>query len=298
MNILVTGGAGYIGSAATKILIEAGHTVTIIDNLSKGQKRLVHPHATFYEMDLTDDSLNKVFEKGNFDAVMHFAAYKAAGESMENAGKYSKNIVATINVLDAMVKHNVQKIIFSSSAAVYGEPTTAVVTEEHPTNPMNYYGYGKLACEQIIEWYSQIHNIIGVSLRYFNVIGDVGLHYKNPYPQNILPIIEQVANGEREKVIVFGGDYDTRDGTGVRDYIELSDLIHAHVLALSLDKSDTINLGTGKGTTVLELIQRVEKEHGTTIPYTIGDRREGDPASVLASFEKAQKVLGWKPKSI
>lgn len=298
MKVLVTGGAGYIGSATVKLLIEARHEVTILDNMSKGQDRLVHPDATFYQIDLVDkEELEKVFSE-HFDAVIHFAGYKSVNESMFNPTKYSQNITGTINLLDCMVKHNVPKIIFSSSAAVYGEPVTPVVTEEHPTNPINYYGAGKLICEHIIHYYAQTHNIIGINLRYFNVIGDVGYNYKDPDAENIMPIIEQVAYGKQESLTIFGDDYNTRDGTCIRDYIELEDLVHAHILALKTEQSDTINLGTGKGTTVLELVRRYEQEHGIKIPHTIGKRRSGDPACIIASYDKAKRILGWEPKNI
>jgi len=219
-------------------------------------------------------------------------------ESMRNPQKYSQNITGTINLLDCMVKHNIQKIIFSSSAAVYGEPTNTVVTEEHPTKPVNYYGEGKLICEQIIGHYAHTYDLVGVSLRYFNVIGDVGYDYKDPNAENIMPIIEQVANGERDHLTIFGDDYDTRDGTCVRDYIHLKDLVQAHILALTLNKSNTINLGTGKGTTVLELVHQYEQENNVKVPYIIGPRRDGDTASITASYEKARRILGWEPKNI
>lgn len=296
MNVLVTGGAGYIGSAAVKMLIEDGHTVTIIDNMSKGQERLIHQEAEFHKIDLTDkETLKSVFNK-KYDAIIHFAGYKAAGESMKNAPKYSQNIVGTINLLDCMVENKVPKIIFSSSAAVYGEPERGTIDENHPTVPVNYYGFGKLACEQIIEWYAKIHAINFVNLRYFNVIGDVGLQYKDPAPENILPIIDQVINGEREHLTIFGDDYPTRDGTCIRDYIELRDLVHAHILALQLNSSEIINLGTGTGMTVLELIKKIETERNVTIPYRIGQRRPGDPAALKASNEKAKKMLHWSPQ--
>lgn len=298
MHVLVTGGAGYIGSAAVKMLIDTGHTVTIVDNMVKGQQRLIHPKAMFHQVDLVDkQQLEKVFDK-KFDAVMHFAGYKSVNESVRDPQKYSQNITGTINLLDCMVKHAVQKIIFSSSAAVYGEPLTPVVTEEHPTKPINYYGAGKLMCEQIIHYYAKTHNLVGINLRYFNVIGDVGYNYKDPNAENIMPIIEQVVNGNRSSLTIYGNDYDTRDGTCVRDYIDLHDLVHAHILALSLDKSETLNLGTGKGTTVLELVRYYENTHNVKVTYTIGARRDGDPASITASYDKAKRILGWEPKSI
>lgn len=297
MQILVTGGAGYIGSAAVKKLVEEGHSVVVIDNLSKGLKTLVNPNALFYEGDLTDKSLvYQIFSTHQFDAVMHFAAYKAVGESMQNLEKYSENIVGTINLLDGMVKHNVPKLIFSSSAAVYGEPQYVPITEAHPTAPTNYYGFTKLECERIIEWYSKLKGIIGICLRYFNVVGDAGLNYVDPAPENILPIISEVLSGKREKLAVFGNDYPTRDGTCVRDYIDVNDLVRAHVLALGLEKSEIINLGTGEGTSVKEIIDLTEEILGVKLNYEYGPRRAGDPAILTASNEKAKKLLRWEPE--
>ncbi len=292
MNILVTGGAGYIGSAAVKALIEEGHSVVVVDNLSKGLKRLVDAKAVFYEGDVTDRCfVEEVFSNHQFEAVLHFAGYKAVGESVQDPAKYSQNIIGTITLLNAMIKHNVKKIIFSSSAAVYGEPQYVPVDENHPTNPTSYYGFTKLECERIIEWYGRTKGIVGVCLRYFNVIGDAGLNYVDPNPENILPIIQEVLSGKREKLIVFGKDYLTRDGTCVRDYVDLNYLVKAHVKALSLNHSEIINLGTEEGVTVLELIKKIEKETGKKIPFEFGQKRAGDPAVLIASCEKAKKVL-------
>lgn len=297
MDICVTGGAGYIGSAAVKRLCDDGHTVIVIDNLSKGIQRLVDHRAEFYNLDLTDrERLDDVFAAHNIDAVMHFASYKAVGESMRDAPKYSDNITGTICLLDAMVKHDVKRIIYSSSAAVYGLAQNEMVTEHDPTVPINYYGYSKLAAEEIIIWYARIHEITYVSLRYFNVAGDAGLMYRDPAPENILPIIMEAVSGTRDKVVVFGDDYDTRDGTGVRDYIDINDLVEAHVLAMAKGDNQIINLGTSQGSSVMELITAVRRVTGKEVPYEIGDRREGDPATLLASNEKAQDVLGWAPQ--
>ena len=200
-TILVTGGAGFIGSVAVKTLLSNGYSVVVVDNLSKGKKDLVDSKAKFYELDLVDD-LSKVFEENKIDAVIHFAAYKAVEESMENAVKYSSNITGTINLLNRMVEHNVKKIIFSSSAAVYGEEK-GVISEDNETNPCNYYGFTKLECEKIIEWYGKVYGIGYVSLRYFNVAGDGGLKYMDPDAKNIFPIIMEVLVGKREKVVVF-----------------------------------------------------------------------------------------------
>ena len=296
MNVLVTGGAGYIGSVAVKLLLDAGHHVAVVDNLSKGKKELVDSRAVFYKCDITDvKALGVVFSSLSFDAVMHFAAHKDAGESMRDIPKYSQNVAGTINVLDMMVKHDVGKIIFSSSAAVYGNPEYVPIDEDHPTEPINYYGFVKLECERLMGWYSKIHGIVCISLRYFNVAGDA-LGYVDPKASNVIPIIMEVAVGKRESLNVYGNDYDTADGTGVRDYIDVNDLAEAHVLALKLDSSETINLGTSKGTSVMELLTAMEDVCGHPVAYSVVERRPGDPASLTASFDKASKVLGWKPK--
>ncbi len=296
-QILVTGGAGYIGSAAVKSLVEKGHEVVVVDNLSKGVKELVDDKAKFYEADLTDKkALDKVFKENDIDAVMHFAAYKAVGESMENAVKYSDNIEGTINLLDLMVKYDVKKIIYSSSAAVYGEPKYNPIDEKHPTDPCNYYGFTKLECESLIRWYGKIYDIIYVSLRYFNVAGDSGLGYIDPNALNIIPIIMEVATGKRDKLVIFGEDYDTRDGSCVRDYIDVNDLVKAHILALDAKSSEIINLGTSKGTTVKELVKAAIDVLGKEFNYEVGEKRKGDPAKLVASNEKAKEVLGWEPQ--
>ncbi|MBC8500726.1 MAG: UDP-glucose 4-epimerase GalE [Nanoarchaeota archaeon] len=293
-TILVTGGAGFIGSVAVKTLLSNGYSVVVVDNLSKGKKDLVDSKAKFYELDLVDD-LSKVFEENKIDAVIHFAAYKAVEESMENAVKYSSNITGTINLLNRMVEHNVKKIIFSSSAAVYGEEK-GVISEDNETNPCNYYGFTKLECEKIIEWYGKVYGIGYVSLRYFNVAGDGGLKYMDPDAKNIFPIIMEVLVGKREKVVVFGNDYDTRDGTCIRDYIDVTDLVKAHILALDVDYNGVINLGTSKGVSVKELVDWTSEVIGKQVPFEYGDRRAGDPPTLIASNEKALKVLNWKPE--
>ncbi|MBD3355056.1 UDP-glucose 4-epimerase GalE [Candidatus Woesearchaeota archaeon] len=296
-QILVTGGAGYIGSAAVKALVEKGYEVVVVDNLSKGVKELVDKKAKFYKVDLIDkEALDNVFQENEIDAVMHFAAYKAVGESMENAVKYSDNIKGTINLLDMMVKYNVNKIIYSSSAAVYGEPKYNPIDEKHPTEPCNYYGFTKLECESLIRWYGKVHDIDYVSLRYFNVAGDSGLGYIDPNALNIIPIIMEAATGKRDKLIIFGDDYDTRDGSCVRDYIDVNDLVRAHILALDINSSEIINLGTSDGTTVKELVKAATDIVGKEFNYEIGERRKGDPAKLVASNKKAKEILGWKPE--
>jgi UDP-glucose 4-epimerase len=296
-KILVTGGAGYIGSAAVKALIEKGHQVVVVDNLSKGLKRLVHPKAEFHQVDLTDkEKLEGIFSD-DIDEVIHFAAYKAVGESMKNPKKYNDNIIGMQNLLDVMVKHKVKKIIFSSSAAVYGIPSKGKITEESKTDPLSYYGFTKLVCEELIQWYSRIYGIDYVILRYFNVAGDAGLKYIDPDAENIFPILMEAATGKRDKVEIYGTDYDTRDGTGVRDYIDINDLVEAHILALDKGHKEIINLGTSNGVTVRELIDATFKVTGE-FPVVEVARRPGDPPEVIASNDKAKRILKWQPKGI
>jgi UDP-glucose 4-epimerase len=293
-TILVTGGAGYIGSIAVKELVD-NYNVIVVDNLSKGKRELVDKKAVFYETDLTDkESLQEIFKKHKIDFVMHFASYKAVGESMSNAVKYSDNIVGTINLLNAMIKYNVPKIIFSSSASVYGMPNKQIIDEETELNPINYYGFTKQEAEKIIEYYHKIHNLQYVSLRYFNVAGDV-LNYIDPEANNIFPIIMEVLNGKRDKLIIFGNDYDTPDCTCVRDYIHISDLIDAHIKALKVNYNGPINLGAGKGYSVMELVNAFT-ELIKPFKHEFGERRKGDPAFLVASNQKAKDILGWVPK--
>jgi UDP-glucose 4-epimerase len=297
MKILVTGGAGYIGSAAVKKLIGENHQVVVIDNLLKGKKELVDQKAIFYQGDLVDKGLlDNIFSEHQFDAVIHFASYKAAGESMKQLEKYSDNITGTINLLNVMVQYNVKKIIFSSSAAVYGEPQYIPIDENHPTNPINYYGFTKLECEKIIQWYSQLKGITGICLRYFNVAGDAGLNYVDPDAQNIFPIIMEVLINRRDQLTIFGNDYTTSDGTCIRDYVDVNDLVDAHILALDLKKSEVINLGSNSGTSVLELINTFETVSEQKVNWGFSPKRAGDPAKLTASNEKAKSSLNWKPK--
>ena len=294
MNILVTGGAGYIGSATVKRLVEEGYSVVVIDNLSKGKKEYIDQKAKFYHGDLCDvNFLNVVFFENKIDAVMHFAAYKSVPESDKDPVKYSQNITGTINLLNLMVKYCIKKIIYSSSAAVYGNPQYLPIDEDHPTNPINFYGFTKLECEQIINWYSRTKGIVGVCLRYFNVIGDAGLNYPKDGEEDIYSVILDVVNGKKKELIIYGNDYDTKDGTCVRDYIELKDLVKAHLSALNLNNSNIFNLGSGRGITILELIRRVEKETGKIVNYRFGPRREGDIVVSTAVFGKAKKNLGF-----
>lgn len=307
MNILVTGGAGYIGSVAVKKLIETGNKVVVIDNLSKGKKELVDKKAKFYKVDLTNKNmLNRVFEQNKIDVVIHFAAYKAVEESMQNAVKYSDNIIGSINLLNAMVKHKVKKVIFSSTAAVYGEQyRETIVSKQNPvspiaetaeTFPVNFYGFAKLQVEMLIEWYNKIHDIRYICLRYFNVAGDGGLNYIDPDAQNVLPIIAEVIQKKRDVFTIFGDNYETRDGTCIRDYIHVLDLVDAHILAMNSNYNGVLNLGSSKGVTVKELVKYTEEIIGQKLPIKIGVKRAGDPGVVLASNKLAKEILNWTPK--
>ena len=296
MDILVTGGAGYIGSATVKRLIEEGHSVVVIDNLSKSKKEYVDQKAIFHQGDLVDlEFLEHIFANHHFDVIMHFAAYKSVPESNENPFKYSQNITSTINLLNLMVKYSVKKIIYSSSAAVYGNPQYTPIDEKHPTVPINFYGFTKLECEKLIQWYSKTKGIIGVCLRYFNVVGDTGLTYPRSGEEDIYSVILDVLNGKKQELVIYGNDYNTKDGTCVRDYIELKDFVKAHILALNFNQFEIINLGTGTGLTILELVQLIESRVGKKINYQFGPRREGDIIVSTASFDKAKALLGWKP---
>lgn len=304
MRVLVVGGAGYIGSHVVKEFLKSGSDVTVFDNMSTGQTINLFKDAKFIEGDILDyPKLVSTMKKG-FDAVIHLAAKKAVGESMENPALYSNNnIVGSINILNAMLEADIKNIVFSSSAAVYGMPEYLPVDEKHPVNPINYYGYTKLAIEQFMHWYDFTKGLKYMSLRYFNAVGydadgDVKGIEKNP--QNLLPIIVEVANGEREKLQVYGNDYQTRDGTCIRDYIHVSDLASAHVLAAQMliarKESEVLNLGTSQGTSVKEIVEAVELHIKRKLPVEYVARRAGDPATLIASYNKAEEVLGWRPR--
>ena len=305
MRILVLGGAGYIGSHTVYELVDAGHEVVIIDNLMTGFKEAVHPEAVFYEGDIRDKAfLDSVFEKEKIDGIIHFAASSQVGESMVNPLKYySNNLCGTEILLESMVEHGINKIVFSSTAATYGEPESIPILETDRTEPTNCYGETKLAMEKMFKWSSKAYDLRYVSLRYFNACGahpngKIGEAH-NP-ETHLIPLILQVPNGQREDVKIFGDDYDTKDGTCVRDYIHVNDLAQAHILAMEyLEKggeSNIFNLGNGVGFTVKEVIEtaRTVTSHG--IPATIEARRAGDPSVLIASSDKAKQVLGWKPK--
>ncbi len=303
MKILVTGGAGYIGSHVVLDLLEADHDVIILDDLSLGREQNIHPDAQFIFGSTLDNEALKVCFRDQVDTVIHLAAFKAAGESMTDPEKYSKNnISGTINLLNAMTDHGVDTFVFSSTAAVYGYPEYLPIDEDHPTEPINYYGFTKLVIESFLEWYGKLRGLKYASLRYFNAAGYdpkgriLGLEQN---PANLLPIVMEVASGVRDKMEVFGDDYDTPDGTGVRDYIHVSDLASAHVKALDyLQSGDSImvNLATGKGYSVMEVIENAREITGHPIPYEITARRDGDPAKLIATSKSAGELLGWETK--
>ena len=294
VRVLVTGGAGYIGSACVKALLDEGYDVVVADNLSKGRKELVDARAVFHEVDLASGDLDPLFPE-KVDAVIHFAAYKAVEESMEDVPKYSDNVTGTVRLLNAMVRHGVKRFVFSSTAAVYGNPDYTPVDEQHPVRPESFYGEAKYVVERMLAWYWRVHGITYASLRYFNVVGDV-LGYQDPEAKNVLPILMEVVTGKRDVFTVFGDSYDTRDGTCVRDYIDLQDLVRAHLAALSLDSSAIVNLGTSAGTTVKELVRVVEDVTGKEVSRRIAGPRKGDPAVIVASNEKAKRLLDWNPR--
>jgi len=302
-NILVFGGAGYIGSHVVKELCNHDESVIVFDNFSLGRHENIDERVTeIIQGDiLNSKDLKNAFSK-DIKSVFHFAAWKAAGESMENPSKYAtNNITGTLNLIKTMIDFNVQDLIFSSSAAVYGNPRYLPIDEKHPLNPENYYGYTKLAIEENLEWFSRLKGIRYTALRYFNATGyDIGgkIKGKEKNPANLSPVVMETLAGIRPQMKVFGNDYDTRDGSCIRDYIHVKDLATAHVLAMNYlndkGKNLVVNLGTGKGHTVLEVIQAAEKVTGKKVNYEIVGRRVGDPADLVASSALAESVLNWK----
>ena len=304
MAILVLGGAGYIGSHTALELVKAGNEVVIADNLVTGYRKAIPEEAKFYEGDLRDfDFLNKLFQQEKIDAVIHFAAYSLVGESVTNPLKYyDNNLYGTKVLLEAMVKNNVGKVVFSSTAATYGEPENIPILETDRTCPTNPYGETKLAMEKMFKWTAEAHGLRYVSLRYFNACGadESGTIGEAHNPEShLIPLILQVPNGKRETISIYGTDYDTPDGTCIRDYIHVTDLAQAHILAVQYlnngGESDIFNLGNGVGYSVREVIETARKITGHPIPATETSRRAGDPARLVASSEKAKSVLGWKP---
>lgn len=306
MKIVVLGGAGYIGSHTVYELIDRGDEVVIIDNLETGFLKAVHPDGKFYKGDIRNrEFLDSVFEKETgIDAVIHFAANSLVGESMTNPLKYyDNNLCGTKVLLEALVAHGIDKIVFSSTAAVYGEPEQVPIKETDVTEPTNTYGETKLAMEKMFKWVGKAHGLKFVSLRYFNACGahKSGTIGESHNPEtHLIPLILQVPNKKREAISVFGEDYNTKDGTCVRDYIHVTDLAQAHILAVKYllegNESDIFNLGNGIGFTVKEVIETAGKVTEEPIKVVMDKRRAGDPAVLIASSGKAKKVLGWKPE--
>lgn len=311
----VLGGAGYIGAHMVDALCSLGHEVFVFDNFSTGQRENLHPDAFVTTGDIRDPYdiwrffqtfHNPLEETSNLDCVFHFAGLKAAGESMLDATEFTEvNINGTNNVLNAMIANDVKSIVFSSSAAVYGIPEYLPITEEHPTDPTSYYGYTKKVIEDTLQWYNEIHDLRYAALRYFNAAGydDTSLHIKRPEigPTNLLPVVMETATGKRDKVQVFGDDYRTHDGTGVRDYIHVVDLVNAHIRAAvtmqSLGQSMVLNLGAEVGYSVLDVVNKAREVTNRVIPVEIVGRREGDVGEVVASRHLAGTVLGWRPNN-
>lgn len=305
MTILVLGGAGYIGSHTVYELIDNGEDVAVIDNLLTGHEEAVHPKARFYKGDIRDrEFLDEVLKKEKPDAVIHFAACSLVGESMEKPLKYyDNNLCGTKVLLDSMVANGIDKIVFSSTAATYGEPERIPILETDKTEPTNTYGETKLSMEKMFKWVGKAHGLRYVSLRYFNACGahNSGIIGEDHNPEShLIPLILQVPNGKREFISIYGGDYDTKDGTCVRDYIHVTDLAQAHILAVKYlqngNKSEIFNLGNGIGFTVKEVIDTARKVTSHPIPAKITPRRAGDPEQLIASSEKAKEILGWKPE--
>lgn len=301
LNVLVTGGAGYIGSIVVERLIEEGHRALIYDNLSKGHRKAVAPEATFVEGDLSDrEKLVMAFDRHKIEAVIHMAASSLVGESVQNPHLYfTNNIVSGITLLDAMLTVGVKRLVFSSTAAVYGSPDMMPITEETPLDPTNPYGESKLAFERMLRWYDEAYQMPYVSLRYFNAAGASERFGEDHHPEtHLIPNVLRAAAGKVAQVDIFGEDYDTPDGTCVRDYIHVIDLADAHILALhAMDKgSEIFNLGYGSGYSVAEVVEMARQVTGKWISTEAAERRAGDPPVLIASPNKIIRDLGWNPR--
>jgi UDP-glucose 4-epimerase len=302
VKILVTGGAGYIGGIVAQLLLERGHTVVVYDNLCHARRSMIPPGATFVEGDVADSKrLGDLFRDGSFAGVMHFAALIEAGESMRQPELYFRgNSAATLGLLEAMLKNNLHRLVFSSTAAVYGEPVSTPITEDAALVPTNAYGESKLLVERMLPWFHRIHGLRYASLRYFNVAGAIAGRGEAHEPEShLIPLILDVALGRRESIKIFGQDYPTKDGTAIRDYIHVQDLAVAHLLAFeALAERDRMiyNLGNGQGFTVREVVESARRVTGHPIPVEEMPRRAGDPAVLIASSAKIEAELGWKPK--
>lgn len=304
MSILVTGGAGYIGSHCVAALIDRGMDVVVVDDLSKGHRAALKG-GRLYVGDVGDRAfLDSVLERESIEAVIHFAAFSLVGESMQVPEKYFRNnVTAGLSLIEAMVAHQVPYIVFSSTAATYGEPDYVPIDEEHPSNPTNPYGESKRMVENMLKWADRAHGLKYVALRYFNVAGaraDGSIGEDHDPETHLIPLVLAAAQGKRENLKLFGTDYPTKDGTCVRDYIHVEDLVDAHFLAMDYLKrgnpSAAFNLGNGQGFSNREIIEAARRVTGAPIPVVEEDRRPGDPATLIASSQKAMEVLGWQPK--
>jgi UDP-glucose 4-epimerase len=299
MKIFVVGGAGYIGSICAEVLLDEGHDVVIFDNLSEGHRPAADARAQFVRGDLEDrPAVQTALSNSKPDAVMHFAASALVTESMTNPSKYFRNNVANgLNLLDAMIATDVKKIVFSSTCAIFKPPGNQPMNEDLPKGPINPYGESKLIFEQILRWYDQIHGLKFVSLRYFNAAGAserFGEHHR--HETHLIPNVLKVALGQKESVEIYGTDYETPDGTCIRDYIHIIDLARAHILALKSPKSEFYNLGTGGGSSVREVIDVAQKVIGKRLNVAERPRRAGDPPRLIAASKKIKRELGWEPQ--
>lgn len=305
MSVLVLGGAGYIGSHTVDRLVEAGEDVAVVDNLITGHRQSVNSKARFYEGDVRDkEFMNQVFDQENVEGVIHFAAFSIVPESMQEPLKYfDNNTGGVITLLEVMKDHDVKKIVFSSTAATYGEPKSVPISENADQEPTNPYGASKLMMEQIMHWCDVAYGIKFVALRYFNVAGAKadGSIGEDHHPEtHLVPIILEVAAGKRDKLIIYGNDYDTDDGTCIRDYVHVMDLADAHILALNYlregNNSQAFNLGSSTGFSNLEMLQAARKATGQPIPAEMGPRRAGDPSTLVAASQAAREILNWQPQ--
>lgn len=304
MRILITGGAGYIGSHVVRALMSTGHEPIIIDNLDRGHKEAIPKGVKFYNKDISDKNLVQLMKNEQIDGIMHFAAHSQVGESMVNPDiYYLNNVLGSLNLINSAKEAGVKYFVFSSTAATYGEPEVTPITEDMKTEPTNVYGRTKLMIEEILKDYSRAYGMNFIALRYFNAAGamptgEIGEDHK--CETHLIPLIIQAAMGKRTHINIFGNDYPTLDGTCIRDYIHVNDLASAHILAMQYllagGKSDVFNLGTGKGFSVKEIIDTVKSVTGKDFEVRIAERRAGDPAILIASYDKINKALGWEPK--
>ena len=299
MKILVVGGAGYIGSICAELLLDQGHEIAVFDNLSEGHRHAIDPRARFIEGDLQDrQTIDSALAVARPEAVMHFAASALVSESMRDPSKYFRNNISNgLNLLDAMEAAHVERIVFSSTCAIFGPPERLPIDETAPTRPINPYGESKLAFEKILRWYDEIHGLKFVSLRYFNAAGaSANFGEDHRVETHLIPNALKVALGQKPHVEIFGTDYETPDGTCIRDYIHIVDLARAHILALDAARSELYNLGTGGGASVREVIAACRKITGKKIDTVEKPRRPGDPPRLIASSEKIKNELGWRPQ--